>query len=78
MKTNLIVNVEDKIRERAKKVSAKSNLENISKVGPEEKNGLPAQSSLLQRIKKYTYPIDLPDEKIKKLKEEYMREKYGL
>ena len=88
MKTKLTLNVDDKIIERAKKVSARRKvslsaivedyLDRISKKDLDKKNMESTQPSLLERIRKYTHPIDLPDEKIEKLKEEHMREKYGL
>lgn len=87
MKTKLTLNVDDKIVARAKKASAKRKV-SLSSVVEEylekySKNDLPkknknAAPSLLDRIRKYTHPVEISDEEIEKLKEEHMREKYGL
>ena len=88
MKTKLTLNVDHKIIERAKIVSARRKvslsaivedyLDRISKKDMDKKIEESTQPSLLERIREYTHPIDLPDEKIEKLKKEYIREKYGL
>lgn len=88
MKTKLTLNVDDKIVERAKRVSARRKvslssvveeyLDRFSKRDSDKKDGEPTKPSLLERIRKYTHPIEISDEEIEKLKEEHMREKYGL
>lgn len=88
MKTKLTLSVDDEIIERAKKVSARRKvslsavvedyLDRYSKRDPDKKNENSTQPSLLERIRKYTHPVEISDEKIQKLKEEHMREKYGL
>ena len=88
MKTKLTLNVDHKIIERAKKVSARRKvslsalvedyLDRIAKKDLNKKNEESTEPTFLERIRKYTHPIDIPDEKIAKLKEEHMREKYGL
>lgn len=87
MKTKLTLNVDDKIVARAKKESAKRNvslsflvenyLDRFSKNDflRKSKKGEP---SLLERIRKYTHPVEISDEEIEKLKEEHLREKHGL
>ena len=87
MKTKLTLNVDDKIVARAKRESAKRNvslsfvvenyLDRFSKSDTHEK-GKKTEPSLLERIRKYTHPVEISDEKIEKLKEEHLREKYGL
>ena len=57
MKTILNLSVDDKLIERAKKDSGKEN------------EGFP-QTSFLDRIKRYSHPIKLSDEKIEKTKRE--------
>lgn len=87
MKTKLTLNIDDKIIARAKKTSAKRNVslssvveeylnKYTSKKMPEEK--IPQHSSLLERIRKYTHPVEISDEEIEKLREEHMKAKYGL
>ncbi|MEO9210710.1 MAG: DUF6364 family protein [Ginsengibacter sp.] len=88
MKTKLTLNVDDKIIERAKKVSARRKvslssvvedyLDRFSKRESDKKNEESSQPSLLKRIRKYTHPFDISDEQIVKSKEEHMRKKYGL
>ena len=87
MKTKLTLNVDDKIVARAKRVSAKRKvslsavveeyLEKYSSNSPLSKNKK-AESSLLERIRKYTHPVEISDEGIEKLKENHIKEKYGL
>ena len=88
MKTKLTLNIDDKIIARAKRESAKRNislsavvenyLDRFSKNDSHKKNAKPSEPSLLERIRKYTRPIDITDEEIEKLKEEHLREKYGV
>lgn len=87
MKTKLTLNVDDKIIGRAKRESAKRNLslsavvenylDRFSKNAHGEKIKK-AEPSLLERLRKYTHPVKIPDEEIEKLKEEHLHEKYGL
>lgn len=87
MKTKLTLNVDDKIVARAKRESAKRNvslsfvvenyLDRFSKNDSHEKTKK-NEPSLLERIRKYTHPVEISDEEIEKLKEEHLREKYGL
>ena len=87
MKTKLTLNIDDKIVARAKRVSARENvslssvveeyLEKYSSPALPKKNTLP-EPSLLERIRKYTHPVEISDEEIERLKEEHIREKYGL
>ncbi len=87
MKTKLTLNVDDKIVARAKKASARRKvslssvvedyLEKYSRSDLPKKNKKP-EPSLLERIRKYTHPVEISDEGIEKLKEERVREKYGL
>lgn len=53
-------------------------LDRYSKEDLDKQNKEPANPSFLERIRQYTHPIDMSDEKMEKLKEEYFREKYGL
>ena len=87
MKTKLTLNVDDKIVARAKRASARRKvslssvvenyLDRFSKNDSDKKNEN-SEPSLLERIRKYTHPVEISDEEIEKLKEEHMREKYGL
>ena len=87
MKTKLTLNVDDKIVARAKRESAKRNvslsfvvenyLDRFSQSDIHEK-GKKTEPTLLERIRKYTHPVEISDEEIEKLKEEHLREKYGL
>lgn len=87
MKTKLTLNIDDKIIARAKRESAKRNvslssvvedyLDRFSQNGSAKKNQH-SGPSLLERIRKYTYPVEISDEGIEKMKEEYLREKYDL
>jgi len=87
MKTKLTLNIDDKIVARAKKASAKrkvslsSVVENYlekysSKPLPQKRKN--TEPSLLDRIRKFTRPVEISDEEIEKLKEKHVREKYGL
>ena len=88
MKTKLTLNVDDKIIARAKRESAKRKLslssvvenylDRFSKNDFYKKNTKTPEPSLLERIRKYTHHTDITDEEIEKLKEEHIREKYGL
>jgi hypothetical protein len=87
MKTKLTLNIDDKIVARAKRVSAKRKtslssmveeyLDRISKSSSNKKSKK-SEPSLLERIRKYTYPVEISDEQIEKLKEKHLNEKYGL
>lgn len=87
MKTKLTLNIDDKIVARAKRESAKRNLSLSSVVedyldrfanNNSHKKNAKSEPSLLERIRKYTHPIEISDKEIEKLKEENLREKYGL
>jgi hypothetical protein len=87
MKTKLTLNIDDKIVARAKKASAKRNVslsyvveEYLDKFSNKEMSAknIKNQPSLLERIRKYTRPVEISDEEIEKRKEEYLKEKYGL
>lgn len=87
MKTKLTLNIDDKIVARAKRASAKRKvslssvvedyLEKYSRVDSPKKHKT-TEPSLLERIRKYTYPVEITDEEIEKRKEDHLREKYGL
>ena len=87
MKTKLTLNIDDKIIERAKRESAKRSislssivedyLERFSNQSAVRKSKK-SEPSLLERIRKYTHAIEKSDEEIEKMKEEYMKEQYGL
>ncbi len=87
MKTKLTLNVDDKIVARAKKATAKRKV-SLSSVVEDylerySRNSLPGKSkttgpSLLERIRKYTHHVEITDEEIERLKDEHMKEKYGL
>ena len=87
MKTKLTLNVDDKIVARAKKTSAKKNislskvveeyLDKFSKKEMPEKNSK-EEPSLLERIRKYTEHINLPDDyDYKKVCHQHLDDKYG-
>lgn len=88
MKTKLTLNVDDKIIARAKRASARRKvslstvvedyLDRFSKNDSHKKTAGTSEPSLLERIRKYTHPVEISDEEIEKLKEEYLREKYGI
>jgi len=88
MKTKLTLNVDDKIVARAKRVSAikkvslssvvEDYLEKFSRSNSLPQKNKSKEPSLLDRIRKYTHPVEISDEEIEKLKEEHMKEKYGL
>ncbi|MDQ6903573.1 MAG: DUF6364 family protein [Bacteroidota bacterium] len=87
MKAKLTLNVDDKIVARAKRVSAKRKVSlssvvedylekySSSAVPKKSKNTEP---SFLERIRKFTHPVEITDEEIDKLIEEHVKEKYGL
>jgi hypothetical protein len=87
MKTKLTLNIDDKIIARAKRASERRKvslssvveeyLDRFSKNDSDKKNDKPSQPSLVERIRKYTSPVEISDEEIEKRKEEYLREKYG-
>jgi hypothetical protein len=87
MKTKLTLNIDDKIIARAKKVSAKKKvslssiveeyLDKLSGNNTEQKDVKNA-SSLLERIRKYTRHVKLPDDyDYKKEWHRHLDEKYG-
>jgi len=87
MKTKLTLNIDDKIIARAKRASAKRNVslscvveKYLDKYSKKEipKENPKHEPSLLERIRKYTHPVDISDEEIEKLREEHMNEKHGL
>ena len=87
MKTKLTLNVDDKIVARAKRISAKRKVSLSSVVEDylEKYSGstVPKKSkntepSLLERIRKFTHPVEITDEEIDNRIEEHMKEKYGL
>lgn len=87
MKTKLTLNVDDRIVARAKRASAKRKVslstvveDYLDKFSKSEstKRKSNAEPSLLERIRKYTHPVKITDEGIEKLREEHMKEKYGL
>jgi cysteinyl-tRNA synthetase len=87
MKTKLTLNIDDKIIARAKRASERRKvslssvveeyLDRFSKNDSDKKNDKPSEPSLVERIRKYTSPVEISDEEIEKRKEEYLREKYG-
>lgn len=87
MKTKLTLNIDDKIIAKAKRASAKRKvslssvveeyLENYSRNFSPSKQKR-SEPSFLDRIRKYTHPVEISDEEIEKLKEEYIKEKHGL
>ena len=87
MKTKLTLNIDDKIVARAKRVSARKKvslssvvenyLEKFSSDSSPEKNKS-KEPSLLERIRKYTHPVEISDKEIDKLKEDHFKKKYGL
>jgi hypothetical protein len=87
MKTKLTLNVDDKIVARAKRASAKRKVSLSSVVesylATFSEKSLPQKTkskepSLLERIRKYTHPVDIKDEEMDKQREEYLRKKHGL
>ena len=87
MKTKLTLNVDDKIVARAKKISAKKNV-SLSSVVEEyldkfsknhiQKKDIKPESSLIERIRKYTKHLNLPDNyDYKKVWHQHLDEKYG-
>lgn len=87
MKTKLTLNVDDKIVARAKKASARRKvslssvvedyLDKFSTKSLSKKNES-KEPSLLDRIRKYTHPVDITDEELDKQREEYLKKKHGL
>lgn len=87
MKTKLTLNVDDKIVARAKKASAKRKV-SLSSVVEDYLDKFSQRSlsikseskepSLLDRIRKYTHPVNKTDEELDKQREEYLRKKHGL
>jgi len=87
MKTKLTLNVDDKIVARAKRASAKRKV-SLSSVVEDYLDKFSQRSlsikseskepSLLDRIRKYTHPVNKTDEELDKQREEYLRKKHGL
>ena len=87
MKTKLTLNVDNKIVARAKKASAKRKV-SLSSVVEDyldkfsqrslSKTAENKEPSLLERIRKYTHPVDITDEEMDKQREEYLRKKHVL
>jgi hypothetical protein len=87
MKTKLTLNVDDKIVARAKRASAKRKV-SLSSVVEDYLDKFSQRSlsikseskepSLLDRIRKYTHPVNKTDEQLDKQREEYLRKKHGL
>ncbi|HSV12576.1 MAG TPA: DUF6364 family protein [Hanamia sp.] len=87
MKTKLTLNVDDKIVARAKRASARRKVSLSSVVehylDKFSEKSMPERTksnepSLLERIRKYTHPVNISDEELDKQKEEYLRKKHGL
>jgi len=86
MKTKLTLNVDDKIVARAKRASAKRKvslssvvedyLEKYSRNNTQPKNSKSAPD-IIQRIRKYTRPVEISDSEIKKQLTEYLEKKHG-
>jgi cysteinyl-tRNA synthetase len=86
MKTKLTLNVDDKIVARAKRASAKRKvslssvvenyLEKYSRNNTQLKNSKPAPD-IIQRIRKYTRPVEISDSEIKKQLTEYLEKKHA-
>ena len=87
MKTKLTLNVDDKIVARAKRASAKRKV-SLSSVVEDYLDKFSQRSlsikseskepSLLDRIRKYTHPVNKTDEQLDQQREEYLRKKHGL
>jgi hypothetical protein len=87
MKTKLTLNVDDKIVARAKRASARRKVSLSSVVehylDKFSEKSMPERTksnepSLLERIRKYTHPVNISDGELDKQKEEYLRKKHGL
>lgn len=85
MKTKLTLNVDDKIVARAKRTSAKRNVslsalvENyLDRFSENTRLLSKTEPSLVERIKKYTHPVEISDAEIEKRKEDYLQKKYGI
>ena len=86
MKTKLTLNIDDKIVARAKKASAKRSM-SLSSIVEEyldkfSLNEIQVKSSkyepdIIQRIRKYTRPVEISDSEIKKQLIEYLEKKHG-
>ena len=87
MKTKLTLNIDDKIVARAKRESAKRKV-SLSSVVEDYLDKFSQRSlsikseskepSLLDRIRKYTHPVNKTDEELDKQREEYLTKKHGL
>lgn len=88
MKTKLTLNIDDKIVARAKRASAKRKvslsavvedyLDNFSKKDTPQKTEKNSEPSLLERIRKYTAHVDIPEDyDYKKVWHQHLDEKYG-
>ena len=88
MKTSLILEIDDKILTRAKEVSAYQNvslssvveeyLEDYTKKERSVTNEVNNEGTLLDRIRKFTHPVEISDDEMIRLKDEYLKEKHGL
>lgn len=86
MKTKLTLNVDDKIVARAKRTSARRKvslsslvedyLEELSRKDAQIKNTKPAPD-IIERIRKYTRPVEISDAEIKDQLTEYLEKKHG-
>jgi uncharacterized protein DUF6364 len=86
MKTKLTLNVDDKIVARAKRASAKRSvslssvveeyLDKFSRNDTQLTNTKPAPD-IIERIRKYTRPVEISDAEIKKQLTEYLEKKHG-
>ncbi len=86
MKTKLTLNVDDKVVARAKKASAKKKvslssvvedyLDKFSRNDTDPKNSN-SKPDIIQRLRKYTRPVEISDSEIKKQLTEYLEKKHG-
>jgi len=86
MKTKLTLNVDDKIVARAKRASARRKvslsslvedyLEELSEKDAQIKKSKPALD-IIERIRKYTRPVEISDAEIKKQLTGYLEKKHG-
>ena len=87
MKTKLTLNIDDKIVARAKRASAKKSmslssvvedyLDKFSRNNTEQKHSKPGPD-IIQRIRKYTRPVEISDSEIEKQMIEYLEKKTWL
>ena len=86
MKTKLTLNIDDQIVARAKRTSAKKSmslssvvedyLDKFSRNDTQQKNSKPAPD-IIQRIRKYTRPVEISDSEIEKQMIKYLKKKHG-